>query len=264
MSIGHERREQLIDYARRVSERLNRAAAMVLCRGDQVECNLCAWRGSRFIDDPWHRATRCPRCGNGIRQRLLMAALDLPEYRGLIDQKTVVHFAPEPILRDRLSRVAKRYLSADLFDGRAELNLDIEEMQGFSAGTVDVLVACDVLEHVSDDRRALAEIYRVLRPGGTAVLTIPQKDYAAVTYEDKFITDPVGRKIAFGQVDHVRLYGMDVLERMTAAGFTVDVVDEGRFSDDIVVRNVLRPPVLSTKPLATNFRKVYFCAKPVP
>lgn len=38
----------------------------------------------------------------------------------------------------------------------------------------DLIAACDVLEHIEDDRRALAEIYRALRPGGGLLLTVPQ------------------------------------------------------------------------------------------
>ncbi len=256
------RRLTVIEYSRRVSGRLGRIAAMALYRGNRVECNVCSWRGYKFMDDPWHRATRCPRCGNGVRQRLLAAALDLPEYSGLIEHKIVVHFAPEDALRDRLARVAKCYRSADLLDRRVDLRLDIADMREVPEGSVDVLIACDVMEHVRDDRRALAEIYRVLRSGGVAVLTVPQKDNAATTHEDDSITDPVGREIAFGQADHVRIYGADVVERMAAAGFRVDIVDEGRFPVSIVARHVLRPPQLSTKPLATNFRKIYFGSKP--
>ncbi len=39
--------------------------------------------------------------------------------------------------------------------------------------SVDLVLATDVIEHVSEDARAVAEIHRVLRPGGTALITVP-------------------------------------------------------------------------------------------
>ena len=41
------------------------------------------------------------------------------------------------------------------------------------AGSYDLVVAFDVLEHIDDDHLAAREIYRVLRPGGTALIAVP-------------------------------------------------------------------------------------------
>jgi SAM-dependent methyltransferase len=134
-------------------------------------------------------------------------------------------------------------------------------MQGVESGEYDLLIACDVLEHVKDDKLAMREVSRVLRGGGYAILTVPQKDGLEVTYEDPTITDPLERKKHFGQLDHLRFYGQDFPRFLEAAGFQVAVVDEKSFPEAIVKKHVLFPPILSTTPLATNYRKVFFAHK---
>jgi 2-polyprenyl-3-methyl-5-hydroxy-6-metoxy-1,4-benzoquinol methylase len=85
----------------------------------------------------------------------------------------------------------------------------------------DVVIAHHVLEHIDDDRKALAEIWRVLVPGGQAILSAPINWSRSGTFEsDKFNTR-AARAAAYGGADHVRYYGRDFPERIRAAGFTV-------------------------------------------
>jgi SAM-dependent methyltransferase len=81
-----------------------------------------------------------------------------------------------------------------------------------------------VLEHVPDDRKAIAELYRVLRPGGTALIQVPPSNLE-VTAEDPSVTDPAERERLFGQHDHVRLCGADYKARLEEPGLEVEVVD---------------------------------------
>jgi ubiquinone/menaquinone biosynthesis C-methylase UbiE len=83
----------------------------------------------------------------------------------------------------------------------------------------DVIYCSHVLEHVSDDRKAMGEFCRVLRPSGWAMLNVPIN--AAQTFEDPSITDPAERERVFGQYDHVRNYGPDYKQRLEEAGFSV-------------------------------------------
>ena len=86
------------------------------------------------------------------------------------------------------------------------------------------MVLCSrVLEHVDDDRRALAEIVRVLLPGSAALLLVPTDQSRAETYEDPTITSPKAREKALRQYDHVRLYGRDRTDRVRAAGLDVEI-----------------------------------------
>ena len=82
-----------------------------------------------------------------------------------------------------------------------------------------------VLEHIPDDRKAMSELRRVLKPGGVAILQVPISANSATTIEDPEITDPDAREQAFGQFDHVRIYGQDYTTRLAEAGFQVDKVD---------------------------------------
>jgi SAM-dependent methyltransferase len=89
----------------------------------------------------------------------------------------------------------------------------------FADASFDFVFASHVLEHIQDDRRAMAEMFRVLSPGGLAFVEVPV--LAQHTYEDATITDPAARLAAFGQSDHVRICGLDYEERLRNAGFDV-------------------------------------------
>src|SRR4029077_8850135 len=79
------------------------------------------------------------------------------------------------------------------------------------------LILCShVLEHVPDDRAAMSELRRVLAPGGLALVLTPYRPEVP-TYEDPSVSSPLDRMVAFGQQDHVRIYGMDLADRLREA-----------------------------------------------
>ncbi len=112
------------------------------------------------------------------------------------------------------------YETVDLHQADVTHRADIRRLP-LPDATYDVVIANHVLEHVDDDRRAVAELFRVLRPGGTALLTVPINPTRATTYEDATITDPAGRQAHFNAPDHRRFYGLDFTDRLAAAGFVV-------------------------------------------
>jgi ubiquinone/menaquinone biosynthesis C-methylase UbiE len=90
----------------------------------------------------------------------------------------------------------------------------------FKDGSLDFLFVSHVLEHIEDDRLALSEMYRALSPGGVAFVEVPV--LASLTYEDWSLKTQAERLIAFGQIDHVRLCGLDYVERLTRTGFDIE------------------------------------------
>jgi ubiquinone/menaquinone biosynthesis C-methylase UbiE len=85
------------------------------------------------------------------------------------------------------------------------------------------IYASHILEHIIEDRKAMSEMYRVLKKNGTLIALIPQTFSLEKTYEDSSIVSPEDRKRVFGQWDHVRLYGCDFSERLKTSGFYVTI-----------------------------------------
>jgi SAM-dependent methyltransferase len=112
------------------------------------------------------------------------------------------------------------YVSGDLDSPLAMLRMDLTSMP-FGAAAFDVVLCNHVLEHVLDDRAAMKELLRVLKPGGWAILQVPIKRER--TLEDVTVSTPEERLKVFGQRDHVRIYGRDYGERLASAGFGVTV-----------------------------------------
>ena len=117
----------------------------------------------------------------------------------------------------RLRHRAADYTTADLESPLAELHFDVLQIP-LPDASYDVLICNHLLEHVADDRRALGEFYRILRPGGWGILLSPVDRSRAATFEDDSITDPAERTRIFGQYDHRRIYGRDYGGRLREAG----------------------------------------------
>ena len=110
---------------------------------------------------------------------------------------------------------------------RSHRNLPIDK--------VDLVVNTDVLEHIPDDKKAMSELYRVLKPAvGVALLTVPIKDSLFTTLENPEYNTPELRTKYYGQSDHVRYYGLDYPDRLRAAKFSVDEITLDRILNDDV------------------------------
>lgn len=137
----------------------------------------------------------------------------------------VLHFAPEQAFY-KVFRNQKNldYTTTDLLSPLADVKADICNLP-FQDNQYDVIFCNHVLEHIPDDTKAMHELFRVLKPGGMAILQIPQDLNRAETFADDSITDQKERAKIFGQYDHVRIYGRDYFDKLRTVGFQVNEVD---------------------------------------
>lgn len=161
----------------------------------------------------------CPRCGAHDRERHLLMYLEGTGLLAGMRDKSVLHFAPEKRLARRIAGIGPgRYLPCDLYPSTPDVQrVDMLEMQ-FEDQSFDLVIANHVLEHVDDDLKALREIHRVLKPGGYAILQTPYSGKLHHTWHDPGIDDDAARLQAYGQRDHVRLFGRDIFTRFASVG----------------------------------------------
>jgi SAM-dependent methyltransferase len=191
-------------------------------------CPICGAEVSAFLpfgarkDRPPTPDRKCPTCGSLERHRMLW--LFFAQRTNLFTERVrMLHIAPEACLAPRLKeRNNISYVSADIENPTAMVKMDITDIR-YPRESFDVIYASHVLEHIPDDRRAMRELFRVLRRGGWAVLQVPI--WGEETIEDPTVTDPRERERLFGQHDHVRMYGHDGQfgRRLEEAGFEVHV-----------------------------------------
>lgn len=190
-----------------------------LFKGEAYYCPLCETRLRCFLrlHRPYHQF--CPVCRSLQRYRLVWLFFNSQVIQLGCKPERMLHIAPEEALTRRFRQVpGLEYLSADLHDPKAMVKMDVSDIQ-FPDDSFDIIYCSHVLEHVPDDRKALAEFYRVLRPGGYALVIVPI--LSPVTYEDPSITSPQERQRLYGQHDHVRSYGPDFKTRVEQTGFIV-------------------------------------------
>lgn len=165
---------------------------------------------------------KCPKCGSLERHRLEWLYLK-EQTKFFCDKLMVLHFAPEQVFQKSFKLLSNLcYISADLNSPHAMLKMDITDIY-FRDNVFDVILCNHVLEHVPDDKRAMRELYRVLKPGGWAILQVPIGVEKTIEYPS--VVSAEERERLFGQADHVRRYGLDYKDRLEEAGFKVRVDD---------------------------------------
>ena len=194
-----------------------------------LSCPICGTRASRFL--PFGLAGRrnavCPTCGSLERHRFLWLYLSR-RTPFLSRRQKVLHTAPERCLEPRLRALPNwRYTSIDRYDPLADIQADLTDIP-LPDASIDGVISSHVLEHIPDDERAMAELARVVRPGGWAIVLVPYDPKRPRTEEGRSVTDPAERMRRFGHPYHYRIPGADYPARLEAAGFSTETVDSRR------------------------------------
>ncbi len=211
-------------------------------RGQECKCNFCGktfsemrpftgrhYDGSKFLVRD--AVGSCWLCNSHPRTRALWLWLTERYKIGQHDKLRLLHVAPEEPLADKFIRLPNvSYTAVDKFCegyryGKHVMQADILNLP-FADESFDLVICNHVLEHVKNDRKAMAEIFRVLRINGKAVLMVPIDLTLDETIEEPADIELTSaeREARFGQYDHVRIYGTDYFNRLENTGFDIERV----------------------------------------
>ncbi len=132
----------------------------------------------------------------------------------------MLHFAPEPFFRNMFGNLFGDYETADMGRSDVDHQVDLQALP-MPSGTYDVVYASHVLEHVPNDRAAIAEIRRILKAGGFAVLPVPVVSDVTVEYAQPNPLESM----------HVRAPGPDYFDRYREFFDQVEIVNSNAFDE---------------------------------
>ncbi|MEO6537975.1 MAG: class I SAM-dependent methyltransferase [Ferruginibacter sp.] len=211
--------------------------------GEGFTCNVCAAEYKKFvphypapINNKAIQANQviagygeniiCPNCMSTARERLVIAFLSEDFF---LDGKKILHLSPEKNIYSFLKTKAI-VTTADLHPGyykTIDKKITKEDATHFSFDddSFDIVIANHILEHIPDDKGAMKEILRVMKPGAKAVLQVPYSETLVYTIEELTLQNPAKQSELYGQKDHIRIYALtDYISRLKAAGFSIEVL----------------------------------------
>lgn len=184
--------------------------------GNTYQCNICSFKLSKFVKTE-NSDSLCPKCGSVSRNRRLYSLL-----QNTLENKSILHFSPSKSLKAEIQKMnTQTYITSDyLGEFQAMKTLNIEAIDE-PDNTYDVIICYHVLEHVEQDKKAMQELFRILKPTGICYIQTPFKE--GDIYEDASINTKNERLKHFGQADHLRVYSVSGLQsRLEQAGFQTE------------------------------------------
>lgn len=200
-------------------------------KGNKVICYLCGWEGQQFFD------AKCPKCNALPRTRLIPYAL---QYFKLPNEDVkLLHIAPNNNEYTFIKRHIKGVSNYDRLNIRAVAHINIVQdltCTNLKSEQYDQAIAWHVLEHIPEDLKAIKEVYRLLKPGGTFLVSVPIYPVGnTTTFEDAGL-DYKDFEKTHGHYDHCRSCGLDYYKRFETIGFTTDTLEVRTLNSKDIVR----------------------------
>lgn len=197
-------------------------------------CNICGWSGAAFEGGAHSESAMCPQCGSVARDRFLLWCA--AERNALRRRQRLLETSPRMghEYREMMRRHFEyRASDFDLGAHRADLQIDLQNI-ALPDASLDLVLTPHVLEHVPETGRALAELYRVLAPGGRVYLQVPLlHGVTAAPLTPEFHADntPVFWN-----------FGWDLIAMLRAAGFTTTALVSAEFARVLTGAAPVPPP----------------------
>lgn len=209
-------------------------------------CDTSIYNKDRYVKT--YKNTVCPYCHSVPRHRIIGSYYE-KDLSKLKDKKILI-FGMSLAGSEWFKRHKLSYKTADLF-AEADYKIDIQNID-MSDQCMDVIFCNHVLEHVSDYKGALKELYRILKPKGILEVSVPILPKYIEPFEDPSVTDPIARKELFGQYDHLRIFGTNFVNDLKNAGFNIETLSGEDFDNNI-------RPVIG--PADYDINTIYICQK---
>ena len=184
----------------------------------KYDCPICGYHGS-FMDKNNRLRAKCPKCGELERARMAMLVVNQIYDDKKASETDVLHISPENFLRKIFKEEYKSYISSDLYREDVDHQFDIQSIP-YPDNSFDLVFASHVLEYVKNDRQAIQEIKRVLRPGGLAFLPVPMLHEKTIDFEER----PPNKRL-------IRETGIDYFDRYREVFSEVTVYEPSSFDE---------------------------------
>jgi hypothetical protein len=212
-------------------------------RGDKYCCSCCGKGFNKFMNfEPLKFNANvgkeivseclCPFCRSKPRHRAECCYLEsLP---ALTREQNILKFAPTESMKIYFKRKDIGFKSADYFRRNVDLNLDIQNI-ALPDSSQDLIICNQILEHVADDKKAISELARIVKPSGMLMITVPIDTNLPSTIEDESnkTYSSSEREKRYGQFDHLRLYALSDFESRLKDWFDVEIFDASKVDSNV-------------------------------
>ena len=176
----------------------------------------------------------CRYCGSSDRDRLIVSFLKKAGLHKASEHTKLLQIAPAATISKWMEVFCPQieYDTTDMYMEDVTFQSDIMDMNGVPDETYDVVICSHVLEHVRDDRKALSEMKRILKPDGKIVFLVPI-DLTADGIDEEWGLSEAENWRRFGQGDHCRRYDKAGLMQRLEEQFCVHALGKDYFGEDV-------------------------------
>lgn len=200
----------------------------------KYDCPICGYHGP-FMNKNNRLRAKCPKCGELERARMAMMVINQIYDDEKASKTDVLHVSPENFLRKHFKKKYKSYISSDLYRQDVDHQFDIQNIP-YPDNSFDLVFASHVLEYVKNDRQALKEIKRVLKPEGLAFLPVPILHKKTIDFEERPSNKRIIRETGEDYFDRYREVFREVIVYRPEAfnlrfNLTIDINQERQKSE---------------------------------